>query len=265
MSTLEEQTAAADAYEQLMVPALFRQWPPRLLDAVGAQPGMRILDVACGTGIVAREALSRVGEGGRVSGIDPGAGMLAVARRAAPAVEWREGVAESLPYADHSFDAVVSQFGLMFFSDREAALKEMLRVLTPGGALAVAVWDSLSNSDGYREEVELLDRLAGPDAVHALSAPFCLGDITELAAMFERSGAVSVDVATVNGTARFPSIRTMVEADLRGWLPIMGVALDEAKIEQILDEAKTVLAPYVVDGKVVFSCPAHIVTARRAN
>lgn len=71
--------------------------------------------------------------------------MLAVARQLEPAVDWREGFAESLPFPDESFDAVVSQFGLMFFTDRRQALREMLRVLVPGGRLAVAVWDSLEN------------------------------------------------------------------------------------------------------------------------
>ena len=69
--------------------------------------------------------------------------MLAVAEQLAPQIEWKHGTAEALPYAAGSFDAVVSQFGLMFFSDREPALREMLRVLAPEGTLAIAVWDRL--------------------------------------------------------------------------------------------------------------------------
>jgi ubiquinone/menaquinone biosynthesis C-methylase UbiE len=147
--TLQTQIDAANAYEALFVPALFGQWAPKVADAAQIQPGQRALDVACGTGILARELSSRTGSSGRVAGIDPSPGMVAVAKHLAPAVEWREGVAESLPFPDQSFDAVVSQFGLMFFTDRRQALREMQRVLAPGGHMAVAVWDSLDNIPAF--------------------------------------------------------------------------------------------------------------------
>ena len=256
--------AAAAAYEELHVPALFRQWAPRVADAARIQAGDRVLDVACGTGVLAREAATHVGDGGLVAGLDAAPGMLAVAEKLAPKIEWRVGLAESLPYATESFDAVVSQFGLMFFRDRTAAIREMLRVLTPGGRMAVAVWESLERSEAYPLEVALLERLAGRQAADALRAPFVLGDRSELETLFAGAGASSVDVVTHHGTARFPSIRTMVEADLRGWLPVMGVTLTEEKIESILSEAEQVLSQYVTDeGVVEFDAPAHIVTARK--
>jgi SAM-dependent methyltransferase len=178
--------------------------------------------------------------------------MLAVAAELAPHVEWREATAESLPYPDGSFDAVLSQFGLMFFSDRSQALHEMVRVLKPGGRLAVAVWDSLENSKAYPIEVELLQRLAGEAAADALTA------------LFEGSGLMALCVQTKTGTARFPSIRTMVEADLRGWLPVMGVFLEDHQVQNILEKAELALADYVTgEGHVVFDAPAHIVTGAK--
>lgn len=258
---LDEQVAGARAYEDLHVPALFKQWCPRVLDTAGVGSGMRVLDVACGTGVLAREAQARVGSAGFVAGVDPGRGMLTVAKELAPSVEWREGTAESLPYSDRSFDAVVSQFGLMFFTDRSRAVREMIRVLKPGGKLAVAVWDSLENSEAYPIEVELLERLAGPAAANALRAPFVLGDKDALIALFEDSGVESVSITTHRGTARFPNIKTMVEADLRGWLPVMGVLLKEEQIQSILEEAESAFAEYVTqEQQVVFNSPAHIVT-----
>jgi len=141
----QAQIEAANAYETLFVPALFGEWAPRVAEAAQVKLGQRVLDVACGTGVLAREVVSRTGPSGYVAGVDPDPGMLAVARTLAPSVDWREGDAESLPFPHRSFDAVVSQFGLMFFADRHRAIREMLRVLAPGGRLAAAVWDSLDN------------------------------------------------------------------------------------------------------------------------
>ena len=262
---LQAQIDAANAYEQLFVPALFQEWAPRVVDAAQIEMGQRVLDVACGTGVLAREAASRVGPTGFVTGLDVAPGMLAVATRLAPGIEWRQGRAESLPYADGSFDAVVSQFGLMFFTDRRQALSEMLRVLAPGGHLAVAVWDSLDNTPAYAAEVALLERVAGQRAADALRAPFVLGDREELAALFANAGVASVVITTHHGTAQFPSVRSMVEADLRGWLPVMGVVLPEDQIHHILKEAEHALSPYITaEGKVTFDSPAHIVAGAKS-
>jgi SAM-dependent methyltransferase len=234
------------------------------MDTAHVRAGDRVLDVACGTGILAREAASRVGRHGSVAGVDPNPGMLAVAERLAPGIEWREGAAETLPYEHNTFDAVVSQFGLMFFTDRDAALREMVRVLVPGGRIAVAVWESLERSEAYPVEVTLLERIAGAQAADALRAPFVLGDPTELAQLFQNAAVASVNVTTHPGTARFPSIRTMVEADLRGWLPVMGVVLPEEQIQEILREADRALRHYVTaEGGVEFESPAHIVSGAK--
>lgn len=175
-----------------------------------------MLDLACGTGILARETASRTGSNGLVAGLDPSHGMLEAAKQLAPAVQWHQGVAESLPFPDQSFDAVVSQFGLMFFSDRQEALRQALLVLTPQGRLTFAVWDSLDNIPAYATEVALLERLAGRQAADALRLPFVLGDRLELITLFREAGVASVEVGTAHGRARFPSARVMVEADLRG-------------------------------------------------
>lgn len=190
--------------------------------------------------------------------------MLALAKQLAPAIEWREGVAESLPFPDRSFQAVVSQFALMFFTDRRQVLREMLRVLTPGGRLAVAVWDSLDNIPAYAFEAALLDRMAGRQAADALRAPFMLGNRKDLAALFSDAGIDIVDITTHQGAAQFPSIRTMVEADLRGWLPVMGVILNDDLIGRILQEAEQALNSYAAaDGRVAFQLSAQLVAAKK--
>jgi ubiquinone/menaquinone biosynthesis C-methylase UbiE len=139
----------AEVYDEFFVPALFQQWGNVVADAAGVGLGQRVLDVACGTGVLACAAAERVGNRGTVVGLDPNEEMLTVARRKNSSIEWRDGRAESLPFPDESFDAVASQFGFMFFEDRHATLREMIRVLRPGGRLAVAVCDSLDHSPGY--------------------------------------------------------------------------------------------------------------------
>lgn len=260
-----EMIEGARAYEELHVPSLFQDWADPVLDAAEVGSGDRVLDVACGTGILARGALERVGKAGSVAGVDPDPGMLHVAAEAAPAVDWREGTAEDLPVPDASFDAVVSQFGMMFFQDPRRAVREMVRALAPGGRLAVAVWASLDDSPAYAAEVELLHDLAGADAADALRAPFVLGEPDDLTRIFEEGGASSVTVTGRTGTADFPSLRSMVEADLRGWLPLMGVQLPEPKIREILEAAETAMGEFVTPkGRAVFDSPGHIVTAARA-
>jgi ubiquinone/menaquinone biosynthesis C-methylase UbiE len=132
--------SAAEVYDEFFAPALFDQWPEQVLDAAAVAPGKRVLDVGCGTGILTRAAAGRVGSAGHVVGLDPNPGMLTVARRSAEAIDWREGVAESLPFEDGSFHRVVSQFAAMFFTDADTAISEMARVLAPSGKVAIATW-----------------------------------------------------------------------------------------------------------------------------
>ena len=181
IGTGQVSASAAEIYEEFYLPALFLEWTRRMADAARIGAGQRVLDVACGTGVLARAVADRVGPRGAVVGLDINAGMLAVARRKAPAIEWRQGAAEDLPYADASFDAVVSQFGLMFFQDRARAIRQMIRVLRPGGRLAVAVWDSLDRTPAYAVFVSMLERLFGKETAEALRSPFVLGDTHRLA------------------------------------------------------------------------------------
>jgi SAM-dependent methyltransferase len=255
-------TSAAEVYEEFFLPALFQEWAGPVADAARIAVGQRVLDVACGTGVLAREVANRVGPAGSVVGLDVNEGMLALARRKSPAIEWRRGPAEAMPFDDQQFDAVVSQFGLMFFEDQRAAIEEMARVLRPGGRLAVAVWDSLDNTAGYAAMTALLERLFGAEVADALRAPFTLGDVDELHALLADTGLTGVEVRTRTGTARFPSIQAWVYTDVKGWT--LAGMLDEAQFEQLQSEAETELQAFVTaQGAVAFRSPAHIITAAR--
>jgi SAM-dependent methyltransferase len=189
-----------------------------------------------------------------------------VAERLAPEVTWHRGLAEALPFPDDRFDRVVSQFGLMFVSNRMGALREALRVLRPGGGLAFVVFAGLERNPAYADEVALLERTAGRAAADALRAPFVLGDAAELLRLAERAGVAGPEVRPVVGTARFPSVRTLVEADLRGWLPVMGIDLDERRIASILAEAEVALERYVNGaGEAEFAVEALLLSGTRAS
>jgi ubiquinone/menaquinone biosynthesis C-methylase UbiE len=253
---------AAETYEEFLVPAIFQEWAERLVDAAQIKEGQHVLDVACGTGVLTRAVARRVGMKGSVTGLDVNEGMLAVAERKAPQIQWKHGRAESLPFDDNRFDAVVSQFGLMFFGDRSTAIREMSRVLVPGGRLAVAVWDKLENSPGFAALVALLERLFGAQTAEALTAPFSLGDKEALLPLFHDSNLDEIQITTIAGTARFASIRSWVFIETKGWT--LGNSIDESQYQHLLEEAERELQPYVIsDGTVEFRIPAHIVTASK--
>lgn len=254
-------TAAAQVYEAFFVPALFGQWPSSVLDAGAVVPGDRVLDVGCGTGILARAAAARVGPSGRATGLDPNPGMLGVATHTAPEIDWHEGTAEELPFADRTFDCVVSQFAAMFFVDHTRAAREMARVVVPGGRLAIAVWGPLDETPGYAAMVELLADVVDEAAAEALRAPFVLGNPDQLTNALSES-FTEVTVARHEGVARFESIDAWVHTDIRGWT--LADRIDGDRYDTLLDAARRRLRPFTrPDGGVEFAATALIASARR--
>ncbi len=253
---------AAVVYEQKFVPALFGSWPPSVADAAGIGSGDHVLDVACGTGVLAREASKRVGPEGSVTGLDLNEGMLAVAKRVQPDVDWRQGDAAALPFEDDHFDVVVSQFALMYFPERVAALREMWRVLKPGGHLAVASWASFEKAEGYRLLAEIAERRTNAEAAAILQSPFVLGDVDELLSLYREAGIDQVELKTREDLAHFPSIKEFVSAEVKG-SPLDDL-LSETEYQALLDEAEERLAAFRNgDGRIAIPMAAHIVSARK--
>lgn len=252
--------SAAEIYEQFFVPALFGQWATVMVDAAGVGPGDRVLDVGCGTGVVARAAVDRVGPAGSVTGVDLNDGMLTVAAASHPDIAWRQGPAEHLPFEDGAFDRVVSQFVLMFLESTDQALSEMRRVLAPGGSVALATWSNIEESPGYAAMVELLDREIGGWAADALRAPFTIGS-EELLRSLVAPMFPGVQVERHDGVARFESIDAWVHTDVRGWT--LAEAITDEQQHAILAAARVDLAPFTdATGRVAFPAPALVASAR---
>lgn len=248
---------AADVYERFFVPALFAQWAEVVLGLADVRPGHRVLDVGCGTGALARAARARVGPDGEVAALDPNVGMLDVARRADPDIDWRQGVAEQLPFPDRAFDRTVSQFALMFVTDAEAALSEMSRVTDRAGHVAVAVWDRLENNVGYERLADVVEALFGPAAANAIRAPFLLGDEDELAEL----AATALSGPTVtrrHGTAGFGSLTAWLHTEIRGWT--LADVIDDDQFAALQDAAGRHLADLAEGDGVSFEVSALIVS-----
>lgn len=253
----------AEVYDDQFVPALFGPWGPVLCDEAGIGQGQRVLDVACGTGALTVAAAARVAPGGAVLGLDANPEMLAVARRRHGGIEWCDGRAEALPFADADFDAVLSQFGLMFFDDRVAALREMQRVLRPGGRLVVAVCDALDRSPGYAALAALLERLFGRTVADAFRSPFVLGDEARLRTLCAEAGLVDAGIVRRQGTVRFASIDALVSTE-RACVWTLGGLLDEAQFERLRIESQGVFRPFVdAGGAVAFAMPVLLISTAR--
>ena len=152
----------AEIYESKFVPALFADWAPHVIDMGDVTAGQSVLDVACGTGIVARTAAKRVGPNGRVVGVDLNQAMLTVAERVCPRLEFRLADVTALPFENATFDVVLCQMALMFFPDRPAAIREMGRVVKPAGTVVIMVPSSLDAQPAYRPLVSSLQATPAP-------------------------------------------------------------------------------------------------------
>jgi ubiquinone/menaquinone biosynthesis C-methylase UbiE len=197
---LFSQKSFPDIYESALVGPLFQPWVEPLLEDVALQPGDRVLDVACGTGIVARMAKDRLGSAGTVVGVDVNAGMLAVARRVAPSVDWREGDAGALPLREgEAFDVVLCQQGFQFFPDRAAAARQVHRALAKGGRLGASTWRPDEEFPLLRELRAIAERHLGPVADRRHS----LGDPASLEAILRQAGFQDIRSRQLSRKIRF--------------------------------------------------------------
>lgn len=257
--TFQVQIEAAELYESAFVPALFAEWAPRVLDLVGVADGHRALDVACGTGIVARTAADRIGDDA-VVGVDVNEAMLAVAGRVRPGIRWQQADAAALPFADGAFDVVTCQMALMFFPDRARALSEMARVVTDSGVVGLVVPDRLSAQPAYRAFTDIVVGRAGAAAEPLLSAYWSCGDLHELEVLLAAAGLVAREVRTVLGTAHFATVEEFVQAEVNA--SPLAAQLAAGTMRAIVEDARNALTRFTADdGRLAAPLQCHLVAA----
>lgn len=259
--------SAAEMYERNMVPSIFEPFANDLLEHANLKKGEAVLDVGCGTGILARLAWPQVAPTGRVVGLDTNAGMLEVARFAAQQrdfdIGWVEGNATKMPLDAGEFDVVLCQQGLQFFPDRPAALHEMRRVLGKGGRLALSVWRPIRFNPGHSVFADVLECRVSHGAAETRRAPFQLSDHNEIRKLVTGAGFQDVTTSLSTRVARFASAEAMVRIMVAG-TPLGGAMGndDSRALQTVIDEVTAGLADYVDDGGLAIPMQAWTVKAR---
>jgi ubiquinone/menaquinone biosynthesis C-methylase UbiE len=258
--------SAAELYERYAARHILRPWATGLVDAAAVRKGDRILDMACGTGVVARLAADRAGTTGRVTGLDLNAGMVATARSlpvppGAP-VEWVQASALDTGLEDRSFDVVLCQQGVQFFPDRVAALREIFRVLAPHGRLALSVWRTTGI---YNSAVgDALSLHAGKEIARRFCASRDAPSGEDLVATTRRAGFESVKLHVQRMVVRLPP----PEAFVLGHLAATPIAADireigDAVSAALIRDVAQGLASYRDGDGIAFPEEINVVTAMR--
>ena len=230
-------TDGPEAYERIIVPTWMADWIPDLIDAGRVGLKKRVLDVACGTGIVARKAAGLVGPGGRIAGLDLNEGMLRVAGRCAvqegaTAIEWYQSDVSRMPFSSGEFDTVLCQQGLQFFPDKAAALREMKRVLAPQGTLALSVWGRAEMCPHVMVICEVFSEFFGEDSTKIFRVASSLSDNQVLHNLVSDAGFSSICIQSSVKISRHPSLAELLPA----YFSVLPVA---AQIAALPEEERT--------------------------
>ncbi|MBK9123960.1 MAG: class I SAM-dependent methyltransferase [Chloroflexi bacterium] len=238
-----------EIYEHIFVPAVMNVWAHKVVNQLSPRQGHRILDMACGTGAVTIEFAHRLGKESRIVGYDISPEMLEVARRkwSFTGIDWQLGDVSQLPFQDGSFDIVTCHFALMFFPDRVGALKEMYRVLAPGGQLLALVWGAIERNPGFHAVAEGFGHHFSADAREGIRGSFVLGDREKVRALAAAAGFTDAHVYELNAQAYFPSVESLVH----GYGALLQAAIDWATYTRLMDSVTADLRSYVTSGVLI--------------
>jgi SAM-dependent methyltransferase len=263
MSTPDEMGLTPDAaqgYQQFFVPAIFHQWPTKIISRAQISGTDDVLDVGCGTGALTREIVKHVSNEGSVTGFDLSENMLSIARQVCPGAHFQQGNIVSLPFDESSFDAVVSAFMLMFVPDPKQAIGEMRRVLRPSGRIAAGIWQGLDNNPVYNALVESTREVVDDKSADSMAWPFTMGDAGKLEDSFNVDGLANISITPHDGYAEFPSVEHLVGVEIQAWLLVNSVSADQ--IAEIAAKLRVNYPDFAdSDGPIKFPLNAFIVRA----
>ena len=244
---------------------IMEPWTDDLIGSACCRDGDRVLDVACGPGLVANRVNQVSGKLCMVTGIDLNEGMLNIARRN-PTIEWHQGSATELPFGESSFDVVLCQQGLQYFSDRIAAMKEMARVLLPGGRLALNVWGALERQIFHASLIEGIGKFLGAEAKSAFDLAFSLVSADELRKLAAGAGLTNIRVRFEQRTMRYPTASGMVTGFM-GATPVTAqfLAMPDEQKSAFVDYVAGQLATYVDDEGLAAPMENHFLSATKAT
>ncbi len=252
-----------DRYERDMVPAMFEPFARDLVEHLVLRHNMRVADIGCGTGIVARLVGERLDAESIVIGVDINTAMLDVARPKSVGLpcqsEWHEAPADALPLDDASVDVLLSQHAFMLFADKTAASREMHRVLSPGGSLYVSAWRHFSHQPHYAALIEGLDDLVSAQAADLMKGAFLFDTEDQIRAPLMAGGFLGVFVDTVRKDVLFPSADQFVRIVVAGSiLARMGIEVSGRALEELCSFVSDRLERYNVGRRLVVPMESYI-------
>jgi len=260
-------TTFADRYQSVLVPVIFEPWARELIRLANPQAGEHILDLACGTGVVTRQVAELVSDLGSLVGVDHSGEMLSVARLLAKEAgldaEWVEADAGNLPFSENRFDLAFCQQAIQFFPDRLAALRELRRVLAPGGRVSCCVQKGLDINPMLKAQADALDTCVSERAGDAVRAICSLPDGEELRGLFEDAGFEDIDLQVTTLTLYHPDARAFAHGAMGGMHTgdkLSGLAEDA--VEQAVEAFLANLGDCLEGNAMRFPHVSNVVTAR---
>ena len=260
----------AEAYERFIAQNLFLPWSADLLKRAAPDKGSRVLDLACGSGIVARQVAPMLGRAGTLVGLDISQPMLDVAgslmSEDGPSVEWRQGSGTEMPFEDGSFDLVVCQQGLQFFPDHQTGMNEIFRVLAPAGRVGLSVWRGLEHQPVMRAMDGAASKHIGPGA---FGPPFSLGDASRLAELAKNSGFQDIDIQQPELSIRVKDPDSFLPMMLQGAAAVLPQFQEltpenrQAAIKKMHADLTEQLDDYLDGDELRMDMTVNVLTARR--